>query len=135
MAQGRAHTLSYFETTGQRGVLEGQTAYPLYEVFRRLGAFRGGQVRHTRSSDPQSAVALWLEHSGRRAALLTNLRPQSTRVRLEGGTLWGAAAFLQLEAVNLAPLSVQTSLLEAVAGVLELSLRPFEVLWLELGTA
>jgi len=131
LAQGRAHTLSYFETTGYRGVLEGETLYPLYEVFRRLAAFRGGQVRHTRSSDPLGAVALWLEHSGRRAALLANLSAKPNLVRLEGFRLSGATAFSQPESLVLSSLSVQASPLEALEEVLELSLGPFEVLWLE----
>lgn len=84
LAQGGADSLSYFETVGPRGLLEGDTVYPVYQVFHRLAAFRGGQVRHTCSSDPLGAVALWLEHSGKRAVLLTNLRGKPTLVQLEG---------------------------------------------------
>jgi D-apionolactonase len=76
-------SLTYFETSGPRGLLEGDLVYPLYHVLADLaGATR---VRALASSVACRALALLVEGPDGRRVLAANLVDQVTRIRLPVG--------------------------------------------------
>ncbi|HZQ06487.1 MAG TPA: hypothetical protein VFD70_07890 [Anaerolineae bacterium] len=152
-AQGGAAGITYFETTGWRGLIEtpngspvpnkfpsqpGQL-FPLYYVFRGVGEMRGGNVLKTQSSDPLTVEVLALERDWRRIILIGNLTSDTQRVRL--------APFKALHA-TLRRLNEQTAemaiddeqafdasaqpLTHIQIGKLMLDLLPFEVAQIEI---
>jgi hypothetical protein len=98
LAKGRAASVTYYETTGWRGVMETEAGspvpdrfrsvpggvFPLYHVLADVGEFAGGQVLETRSSDPLKADVLALQRGARRCVLVANTSPDLQRVTVRG---------------------------------------------------
>jgi D-apionolactonase len=129
LAEAGVASLTYFETTGWRGVVErddgsGSAAFPshpgepfpLYHVLADLCALRGSELRACESSDPLAVVGL----AAGGQMLLANLEPRAKTVRLEG--VAGPATLVRLDETTV-PGRVE----ERVADVSTLQLRPFEV--------
>jgi hypothetical protein len=56
--------------------------FPVYQALADIGAFAGGHVLATHSSDRQRVDALCLERDGHWRLLLVNLRAEPQRVQL-----------------------------------------------------
>jgi len=96
LAESGAHSVTYYETTGWRGVMETEQGSPLPEVFRSLpgavfpmyhvfadvGEFAGGQILPAVSSDPLRIDGLALQKDGRTRILLANMRAELQEVVL-----------------------------------------------------
>lgn len=112
LACAGADSLTFYELRGPRGLTDETGPYPLFELFREVLRFRGGEF--AASSLPGS---LFLRKAGRRAVLVANLSeeaalppppleniPRTARIRRLGGRLeawkgmwselpgWGIAA-------------------------------------------
>lgn len=147
LAESGAASLTYYETTGWRGVME--TAYgspvrekfrafpggvfPLYHVFADVGEFVGGEVIPTTSSQTLQVDGLALHLPGRLRLLLANLTPEPQQVVVEG--LPGLVQVRALDETNAeqamqAPEEFRSSAGESFAttnGQLTLTLRPYAV--------
>jgi hypothetical protein len=89
LAESGAASVTYFETTGWRGVLETEagspvpqrfpsrpgTAFPLYHVLADASEWRGAEVLAARSSTPLAVEALAVAADGGTSVLLANLTP------------------------------------------------------------
>jgi hypothetical protein len=98
LAESGAARVTFFETTGWRGVMEtaaGSPAparfaslpgavFPLYHVLADVGAFAGGDVIPARSADPLAVDGLMLRKGGDVLALVANLAPEARTVTLRG---------------------------------------------------
>jgi hypothetical protein len=82
---GAVQHLTLFETVGERGLLNGVTGSPTYELLRELGAFQGGAVYPVRSSESSKIDGLLLEKNGVRRVLVGNWTTESQSVIVEGG--------------------------------------------------
>ncbi len=97
LAESGAHSITYFETTGRRGVVEcadgpplperfsstAGGAFPLYHVLADVNQFRGGQVVPCRSSEPLAAEALVLNRGKQRRILAANMTASETTVQIK----------------------------------------------------
>jgi D-apionolactonase len=94
-ATGHVHSLTYYETTGWRGVMETErgsllperfpsragVAFPVFEVLAALSS--ATRLCRVHSSDPLSVVGLGvLDDQNQTALLVANLRPQTQTIRL-----------------------------------------------------
>jgi D-apionolactonase len=86
LAEGRAHSVTFYETTGALGVMEraGDSVYPLYHVLADAGEFAGGDVLRVTSSHPLLSDGLALRRKGRLRVLIANYTDQTRRVRVRG---------------------------------------------------
>jgi len=98
LAAGGAASVTYYETTGWRGVMEtvagsGLPArfhaspgmlFPLYHVLADVGAFAGTNVVASASSDPLQVDSLVLRDGARTRVLLANMTATVREVRLRG---------------------------------------------------
>lgn len=98
LAEGGAASLTYYETTGWRGVMETESGapvptkfasipggvFPLYHVFADLGAYAGGDVLAAASSAPLTVDGIAVRRDGRVRVLLANFSPQPQTVTLKG---------------------------------------------------
>jgi hypothetical protein len=98
LAENGAASVTYYETSGWRGVMETEQGSPLPEVFRSLpgsvfpayhvladvGEFRGGWVVPTRSSVAPVVDGLAFYRDGRARVLLANLSADAQQVMVEG---------------------------------------------------
>ncbi|MBD0257299.1 MAG: hypothetical protein ICV83_16395, partial [Cytophagales bacterium] len=113
LAGSGAARLTYYETTGMRGVLLGDaspalpagfratpgTVYPVYLVFKEILAFRPASILPAASSQPLSCAGLVLENgSGKRKLLLTNLTGEVLRIRNEVTGNWARRKVLDMDA-------------------------------------
>jgi hypothetical protein len=87
LAEGGVASITYYETSGWRGVMEQEAGsplpekfrslpgavFPLYQVLADMGEFAGGEVIPTRSSSPLAVNGLILLKAGRRRVILANL--------------------------------------------------------------
>ena len=94
LAESAVHSVTYYETTGRRGVMEtgrGSGApkgyppregavFPLYHVFADVGEFAGGEVVPCTSSDPLTSCGLVLRKDARTRILLANLTPDERSI-------------------------------------------------------
>jgi hypothetical protein len=89
-------SVTYYRTVGWDGVMERESGslapeafpsqpgmeFPVYQALADIGAFAGGRVLATQSSDRQRVDALCLERDGQWRLLLVNLRAEPQRVHL-----------------------------------------------------
>jgi hypothetical protein len=97
LATGGAASVTYFETTGWRGVMETETGspaepfrslggavFPLYHVLAEAGRFRGGEVLDARSSDPLAVEGLALRKDAATSLLVSNMSGETQTVEIRG---------------------------------------------------
>lgn len=107
LARAGVASISYFETSGPRGLVPGggATAFPVYHVFADLAEMRPATILPATVSDPESIAALALVGAGRRRVLVANLTATRRRVALRSG-LGGAPS---VRALDLASVEAATS--------------------------
>ena len=136
---------TYYETTGWRGVIQGDEpspvperfpafpgmVFPLYHVFADLAEWKDGQVLASRSSNPFAVEALAVTINGRLHLMLANLTPDPQTVAI--GAISGEVALRRLNADTAeesafapARYRLQTKTITADGAIL-LTLAPFEV--------
>jgi hypothetical protein len=100
LAQAGVVSLTYFETTGWRGIMEAEQGspvpekfpsepgmlFPLYHLFSSLAPYAGGSILHVHISDPQQIAALCVTQGGKRCTIIGNLRDTDQRVAVHGVT-------------------------------------------------
>jgi D-apionolactonase len=98
LAESGAHSVTYYETTGWRGVMETAPGsplpdqfksipggvFPLYHVLADVGEFAGGEIIPTLSSRPLAVDGLILRKDNRLRIMLANFTPQTQTIRLPG---------------------------------------------------
>jgi len=91
LSESGAQSVTYYETTGWRGVMEGvagsplparfpsipDTVFPLYHVLADVGEFAGSQVLRSSSSEPLKAECLALCKEGKRRLLVGNMSSET----------------------------------------------------------
>jgi D-apionolactonase len=96
LAESGAASVTYYETTGWRGVMETEAGssvparfpsipgavFPLYHVLADAGEFAGGEVLTSVSTQPLAVDGLVLRKGGRLCILLANFTPETQRVSL-----------------------------------------------------
>ena len=112
LSMSGAASLTYYETTGWRGVMETEAGsplperfrswagdlFPLYHVLADVGEFCGGETLQTRSTDRLTAVGLALGMQERTRLIVANLTPRDQRVVVEG--IEGQATVRMLDESN-----------------------------------
>jgi hypothetical protein len=111
LALGGATNITYYETTGWRGVMEtaagspappfaglGGCVFPLYHVLADVAEFAGGAVMALRPSDALTVDGLALRKDGRLRVLAANLTAEPQIVTLRG--LPAAVSTRMLDAGN-----------------------------------
>ena len=95
LAEEGAHATTWFETTGARGVIDGDMAqpgsslfpahpglvFPVYHMLRDVCEF-GGTPLLACSGDPLRAAAIAVRRGGRSAILVANLRPEPSAIEV-----------------------------------------------------
>jgi hypothetical protein len=147
LSQSGAASLTLYETTGWRGVMEteegsrlpGQfqslpgAVFPMYHVLADIGEFAGGRVIPTQSSNPLAGLGLGLMKDGRIRLLVTNFTGGEQEVVVEG--LEGPVRMALLDEANAQASMTQPDWRQsqngtpgaAHDGLLHFRLRPFGV--------
>jgi hypothetical protein len=147
LALAGAQSVTYYETTGWRGVMETATGsplpqklpslagsvFPLYHVLADVGELAGGAVLPVHASDPRAVEVLALRRGPQTRLLVANLTAQAQAVRLYG---WGPQARVRrlddttaIEAMQ-SPEAFRRRQMEPLAvreGRLDLVLHPYAV--------
>jgi hypothetical protein len=100
LAEAGADSLTYYETTGWRGVVELETGsgsnsfpsapgepFPLYHVLAQVCAWRGADLLMCTSTEPLSVTALAVRQNGKTSLLVANLEAVAKTVRLDARTI------------------------------------------------
>ena len=95
LAEAGAASVTFYETSGWRGVVEtdaGSPApfpslpgavFPLYHVFGDFAEFRGGDILPSKSTDPLVVDGLVLEKHGRRRIIMVNFTSLEQEVAMD----------------------------------------------------
>jgi hypothetical protein len=97
LADSKTESITYYETTGWRGMMETVRGselpgrfhsfpggvYPLYHVLAAVGEFAGGRILPVRVSHPLQATALLLQQGGRERLMVANLSPDKQALQVE----------------------------------------------------
>jgi hypothetical protein len=97
LARSDVQSLTYYETTGWRGVMETEagsplpekfrslpgSVFPLYHVLADVGEFAGGEVISTQSSDRLKVDGLGIRQAGRTRLVLANLSPEPQDITVQ----------------------------------------------------
>jgi hypothetical protein len=145
-ATGFVHSLTYFETTGWRGLIETDTGsplpaqfpsepgavFPMYHVFADIAEFGAKQAYVTHSSHPLLAEGLTLfDTNGRRRILVANLTRDPLELKIKTGSCTARVRYLDetnAEEAMRRPEEFRKRTGEAqpsVSGKIELKLLPF----------
>jgi len=98
LTESEAASITCFETTGWRGVMETETGsllpdqfpslpgavFPLYHVLADVAEFVPGEMIGVQSGDPLKVEAMLLEHGERHSLLLVNLTPETQTATMDG---------------------------------------------------
>jgi hypothetical protein len=98
LAESAVDSVTYYETTGWRGVMElaegsprpdlfrslPGAVFPMYHVFADLAEVRGGELLACRSNDPLSVEGLAIRHADALVVLLANFTPRRQRIMILG---------------------------------------------------
>ena len=97
LSEQGAAAITFYETTGWRGVIQGDApppleafparageVFPLYHVLSDLCALRGGELLTVELSTPLAVSALAVHHGATTTLLLASLSPTRLSVALEG---------------------------------------------------
>jgi hypothetical protein len=145
LSESGVESLTYYETTGWRGVMEEETGsslpakfhslpgavFPLFHVLADAGDFAGGVALPASSSDPLKVNGLVLRKKERRRILLANLTAERLSIEVSG---LGDNVWLRdldennVEFAMASPLDYRGrhgSRIQTTHGVLELTLFPF----------
>ncbi len=155
LAESGVGSITYYETTGWRGVTETEAGsplpdkfparagdiFPIYHVLRDVGEWRSGDLLGARSSDPLSAEALVVRIDGATYMLVANMTPTQKQVTV--GPLGMERASVRLLDAESAPKAMRdpetfrsmTKPLPISGGELELELPPFALAWIGIGNA
>lgn len=147
LAEGGADSLTFYETTGWRGLMETErgsrlpakfqsipgAVFPLYHVLADAGEFAGGEVMPTTSSQPLRVTGMTLRKGNRTRLLLANLGQQVRYVRVVDSGLGGRLRLKRLDehTVMEAMQSPEAyrrdpgSLFESSGGTVEVALLPY----------
>jgi hypothetical protein len=128
LAEAGAASATYYETTGMRGVMD-RDVYPVWHVLAGIGAFAGGEVLISQSSEPLQVDGLVLQKGRRMRVLLVNFTAQPRTVALSG--LNAPARFKMLDASHAMQAMKQPEIWRAEAGKLindsRMVLQPFAI--------
>ncbi len=151
LAESGASSVTYYETTGWRGVIERETGsplpsefpslpgavFPIWHVLAEVGEFASGEVLRTRSSDALKVIGLTLRQAGRTRTLIANLTAdaQVARLSIACERVW----VRRLNEENLREAMLRPECFRAKEcdelrtenGELRFSLLPHELLWLD----
>lgn len=97
---GEIASITYYETTGWRGVMERPAGsplphkfpslpgavFPLYHLLADVGEFSGGTVIQCVSTEPRKVDTLLLQKEGQQRLLLANMTAQTQEVQVQGLT-------------------------------------------------
>ena len=143
LAEAGTRSLTYYETTGCRGVMEAEhgsapgRVFPMYHVFADIGEFAGSEVIPIASSEPFTVAGLALSKRGEQRVIIANLTDEPREVTL--GKLAKSICLRRLNEKNLeqamlAPEAFRAEAWEAAdssEGALRLSLAPYEIVSIE----
>ncbi len=81
LAETGADSVTYYELTGPAGLLDGDTVFPLYNVFRQVAEFAGGEVIPLQSSNPLAVESMLVKKDGKQRLFIANVtgKPQEFR--------------------------------------------------------
>lgn len=76
--------LSYFETTGMKGVMEdtGETVFPMYHIFAEIGEYKESEILDASVNDPLSGEVLALRKGSAARILVTNYKNKLQKLQL-----------------------------------------------------
>lgn len=111
-AEAGVQSITYYETTGWRGVMETAqgsplpgvfhshpgTVFPVYHVLADIGDFAGGSVIPVRSSNPLQGIGFLLRKSGRERMVVANVSRHPQRIQIRG--LVGQVSARMLDETN-----------------------------------
>ena len=148
LGEAGANSITYYETTGWRGVMETELGSPLPEIFRSapgcvfplyhvladVGEFAGGSIIPSTPDAPLKITGLVLRKKSQERLLLANLTPETQLVEVvdegfEGGRV--RVTFLDETCVQAAMSSPESfraaagDLVPVRGGLLTVELRPF----------
>jgi hypothetical protein len=151
---GFVHSVSYYETTGWRGVMETEAGaplpeqfpsipgavFPMYHVFADIGEFLGKQIYPTHSSHPLQTEGLTLfDTKGRRRILVANLLGERQEIKIKTGTCQARVRYLDETNVEQALMDPEAfrrepgAAQESVSGKIELTLLPCALARIDIG--
>jgi hypothetical protein len=98
LAESEAASITCFETTGWRGVMETEAGsplprqfpslpgavFPLYHVLADMAEFAGGRMIGVQSGDALKVEAMLLRRDQQQSALLANLTPETQTATMDG---------------------------------------------------
>jgi hypothetical protein len=143
---GFVHSLTYYETSGWRGLMETENGpplpdkfpslpgavFPMYHVFADIAEFPGKQIYPTHSSHPLLAEGMTLfDAAGRRRILVANLIGDAQELKIKTGTCRANVRYLDETNVEEAMRNPESfrklpgANVESVSSKIELKLLPY----------
>jgi hypothetical protein len=131
---GNVHSLTYYETVGAGGLIDGEQVFPVYHVFADIGEFGATKLFTTHSTHLLLTDGLTLVNAqGRRRILVANFSDETLEAKIKTGQVKAQVRYLDetnCRAAMSNPEEFRRDVgkpSEAVSGKIELKLLPFAI--------
>ena len=84
LAEQGASAVTYFETVGPRGLVDGDERFPAQRVLADVCALRGAEILACETSRPLDVAGLAVRANGTTTLLAANLTPEPQRIEVSG---------------------------------------------------
>jgi hypothetical protein len=84
LSEQGAAAITYFETTGPLGVVDGGEPFPVHRALTSVSALRGGEILACETTRPLELAGLAVRHGNRTTLLAANLTPHPQTVEVRG---------------------------------------------------
>jgi hypothetical protein len=150
LAESGLGAVTFYETTGWRGVMEKESGsempelfpsrlgevFPLYHVLMDIGEWAGARLLSCTSDEPLKVEAMAMVLEGRVRLMMANYTDQTQRIRIKADVRFADMRRINSEVVRDAmkePKAFRTASRQKISlsPVNELTLQPFEVVTLD----
>lgn len=151
LSESGASSVTYYETSGWRGVMETatgstlpekfrslpSTVFPLYHILADVGEFAEGEILVSKSSDPLKVEGIVLRKNGKTRTLIANLTSDSQQVRVQNLTGTVRVRHLNETNAHTAMTSPETfraktgELVQTTEDTFEVNLLPYAVVQID----
>ncbi|MEZ5400969.1 MAG: hypothetical protein R2729_14965 [Bryobacteraceae bacterium] len=116
LAEGGVDSVTYYQTHGPEGVLDGERVFPLFHAIAAVAPQAGARIYRVDSSEPLHSCAMAIESRGRKRLLVANLTRESRVVTVDAAWVGRRVLRTSLDEQSFADATKSPEVFQSTAG-------------------